>query len=151
MEPNNVEPRGADDEEDLSLMPNLAEYAMILQHLAIEQEQDRLNQLRRNPEPEVPENLQTSPQVTPENAESCWVDDPLTSEEESESRQCIMEASSIGVACNAIAQDDSLSEVSSAEVADSQTTSGSISSEATSSRVTSIEIRGKEEKSTSLT
>ena len=72
MEPTNVEPRGVDDEEDLAPMPDLAEYAMILQRLAIEQEQDHLNELRHNQdlEPEVPKNLQTSPPVTLENEES---------------------------------------------------------------------------------
>ena len=87
MEPNNVEPQGADEKEDLAHIPDLEEYAMILQCLAIEQEQDRLNEPRhnQNPEPEVPENLHTSPPVTPENDESCWVDDSLTSEDESES------------------------------------------------------------------
>ena len=70
MEPNNVEPQGADEEEDLAPMPDLEEYAMILQRLAIEQEQDRINQLRHNPEPDVLENLQQSPPVTPENEES---------------------------------------------------------------------------------
>ena len=30
VEPNDVEPRGADDEEDLTLMPDPAEYAIIL-------------------------------------------------------------------------------------------------------------------------
>ena len=87
MEPNNVESRGVDDEEDLAPMLDHAEYAMILQRLAIEQEQDCLNEPRhnQNPESEVLENLHTSPPVTPENDESCWVDDPLTSEDESES------------------------------------------------------------------
>ena len=105
-------------------MLDLEEYVRILQHLAIEQEQDCINQLHQNLEPEVPENLQASPSVTPENEESCWIDDPLTSEDESESQQCILEASSIGVACNAIAQDDSASEAPSAEAVNSQTTSG---------------------------
>ena len=67
-------------------MLDLEEYARIMQHLAIEQEQDRINQLHQNPEPEVPENLQTSPPVTPENEESYWIDDPLTSEDESDSQ-----------------------------------------------------------------
>ena len=71
MDPNQVEPQGADEEEDLTPMPNLEEYARILQRLAIEQEQDRINQLHQNPEPEVPENLQASPPVTLENEESC--------------------------------------------------------------------------------
>ena len=53
LEPNNVEPQRADEEEDLAPMPDLEEYAMILQRLAIEQEQDRINQLRHNPKPEV--------------------------------------------------------------------------------------------------
>ncbi|XXG62819.1 hypothetical protein AAC387_Pa05g1123 [Persea americana] len=57
VDPNQVEPQGADEEKDLAPMPNLEEYARILQHLAIEQEQDRINQLHQNPEPEVPENL----------------------------------------------------------------------------------------------
>ncbi|XXG73202.1 hypothetical protein AAC387_Pa07g2161 [Persea americana] len=61
VDPNQVEPQGVDEEEDLAPMPNLEEYARILQRLAIEQEQDRINQLHQNPEPEVPENLQTSP------------------------------------------------------------------------------------------
>ena len=85
VDPNQVEPQGADEEKDLAPMPDLEEYARILQHLAIEQEQDRINQLHQNPEPEVPENLQASPPVTPENEESCWIDDPLTSEDESDS------------------------------------------------------------------
>ena len=74
-------------------MPDLEEYARILQRLAIKQEQDCINQLHQNPELEVPENLQASPPVTPENEESCWIDDPLTSEDESDSQQSIMEAS----------------------------------------------------------
>ena len=57
VEPNSVEPQGAGEEKDLALMPDLEEYAMILQRLAIEQEQDHINQFRHNPEPEVPENL----------------------------------------------------------------------------------------------
>lgn len=65
MEPNGVEPQGADGEEDLAPMPDLEEYARILQRLAIEQEQDRINQLQQNLEPEVQENLQASPPVTP--------------------------------------------------------------------------------------
>ena len=115
---------------------------MILQRLAIEQEQDRLNEFRHNlnPEPEVPKNLQTPPPVTLEKEESCWIDDPLIFEDEYESQQCILEASSIRVACNAIVWDDSASEASSAEAVDSQTMSGSISSEITSSQVTSTEI-----------
>ena len=119
MEPNNIEPQRADEEEDLNPMLHLEEYAMILQRLAIEQEQDRINQLRHNPEPEVSKNLQQSPPVTPENEESCLIDDPLTSEDESESQQCIIGASSIRVACNAIAQDDSASEAPSAEAVNS--------------------------------
>ena len=83
---NNVEPQRADDGEDLCPMPDLEVYTRILQHLAIEQEQDRINQLRRNPELEIPENLQTSLLLTPKNEESCWVDDSLTSEDESESQ-----------------------------------------------------------------
>ena len=116
-------------------MPDLEEYARILQRLAIEKEQDHINQLRQNPEPEVPENLQASPPVTPENEESCWINDPLTFEDESEFQQSIIEASSIGVACNAIAHNVNASKAPSAEAIDSQTTSGSISSEATSFRV----------------
>ncbi|KAJ8620217.1 hypothetical protein MRB53_028746 [Persea americana] len=61
VDPNEVEPQGADEEEDLAPMPDLEEYARILQRLAIEQEQDRINQLHQNPELEVPEDLQTSP------------------------------------------------------------------------------------------
>ena len=121
-------------------MHDLEEYERILQRLAIEREQDHINQLNQNPEPEVLENLQTSPPVTPENEETYWIDDPLTSEDESDSQQSIMEASSIEVACNVIVQDDSASEASSAEATDSQNASGSISSGATYSRVTSIEI-----------
>ncbi|XXG85667.1 hypothetical protein AAC387_Pa11g0704 [Persea americana] len=140
VDPNQAEPQGADEEEDLAPMPNLEEYARILQRLAIEQEQDRINQLHQNPEPEVPDNLQVSPPVTLENEESCWIENPLTSEDESDSQQSIMEASSIKVACNVIVQDDSASEASSDEATDSQNASGSISSGATSSRVTSTEI-----------
>ena len=85
--PNNVEPQGAYEEEDLAPVRDLKEYVRrTLQHLAIEQEQDHINQLRHNREPEVPENLQISPPVTPENEESCWVDDPLTSDDESDSQ-----------------------------------------------------------------
>ena len=137
---NNVEPQRADDGEDLAPMPDLEEYTRILQHLAIEQEQDRIKQLRHNLEPEVPKNLQESPLVTPENEESPWIDDPLTSEDEFQSQQCILEASSIGVAYNTITQDDSASEAPSAEAANFQSMSSSISSEATFSRVTSTEI-----------
>ena len=100
-------------------MPDLEEYARILQRLAIEQNQDRINQLHQSLEPEVPENLQASPPVTSKNKEDCWVDDPLTSEDESDSQQSIMEASSIEVACNVIVHDDSASEASSVEAADS--------------------------------
>ncbi|XXG53412.1 hypothetical protein AAC387_Pa03g1503 [Persea americana] len=71
VDPNQVEPQGADEEKDLAPMPDLEEYARILQHLAIEQEQDRINQLHQNPEPEVPENLRASLPVTPENEENC--------------------------------------------------------------------------------
>ena len=85
VDPNQVEPQRADEEEDLASMPDLEEYARVLQRLAIEQEQDRINQLHQNLEPEVPENLQASPPVTPENEESCWIDDPLTLEDESDS------------------------------------------------------------------
>ena len=49
--------------------------------------------------------------MTPENEESCWIDDPLTSEDEFDSQWSIMEASCIGVACNVIVQDDSASKV----------------------------------------
>ncbi|KAJ8624407.1 hypothetical protein MRB53_032937 [Persea americana] len=115
-----VEPQGADEEEDLAPMPDLEEYARILQRLAIEQEQDRINQLYQNPKPEVPENLQASPLVTPENEKSCWIDDLLTSEDESDSQRSIMEASSIEVACNATVQDDSASEAPSVVATDSQ-------------------------------
>ncbi|XXG82266.1 hypothetical protein AAC387_Pa10g0251 [Persea americana] len=84
LEPNHVEPQGVDGEEDLAPM----------QPPAIEQDQDRINPLchNQNPEPEVLENLQASPPVTPENEESCWVDDPLTSEDEPESQQFILGA-----------------------------------------------------------
>ncbi|XXG62828.1 hypothetical protein AAC387_Pa05g1132 [Persea americana] len=68
---NEVEPQEADEEEDLAPMPDLEEYARILQRLAIEQEQDRINQLHQNPELEVPENLQAPSPVTPKNEESC--------------------------------------------------------------------------------
>ncbi|KAJ8617880.1 hypothetical protein MRB53_014066 [Persea americana] len=139
VDPNQVEPQGADEEEDLAPMPDLEEYAGILQRFAIEQEQDRINQLHQNLEPKVLENLQASPPVTPENEESCWIDDPLTSEDESDSQQSIVEASSIKVACIVIVQDDSASEASSAEATDSQNASDSISSGATYSRVTSTE------------
>ena len=121
-------------------MPDLEEYMRILQCLAIEKEQDRINQLRRNPEPEVLEDLQASPPVTPENEESCWIDDPLTSEDESESQQSIQGITPIEVTLNVIIQDDSSSEASYVEATYSQTTSGSISSEVTSSHVTSTEI-----------
>ena len=43
VDPNQVEPQGANEEEDLAPMPDLEEYARILQRLAIEQEQDRIN------------------------------------------------------------------------------------------------------------
>ncbi|XXG76866.1 hypothetical protein AAC387_Pa08g1139 [Persea americana] len=140
MEPNDVEPQGADEEEDLAPTPDLEEYARILQRLAIKQEQDRINQLHQNLEPEVPENLQACPPVTPKNEEDCWVDDPFTSEDESDSQQSIMEASSIKVASNVIVQDDSASEASSAKAADYQNVSSNISSGATSSHMTSTEI-----------
>ncbi|XXG85708.1 hypothetical protein AAC387_Pa11g0742 [Persea americana] len=144
VDSNQVEPQGADEEEDLAPMPDLEEYARILQCLTIEQEQDHINRLHQNPEPEVSENLQTSPPVTPENDESCWIDDPLTSEDESDCQRSIMEASSIEVACNVIVQDDSASEALSAEATDSKkkkkNASGSISSGVTYSRVTSTEI-----------
>ncbi|XXG41999.1 hypothetical protein AAC387_Pa01g2358 [Persea americana] len=135
-----VEPQGANEEEDLAPMPDLEEYARILQRLAIEKEQDRINQLYQIPEPGVTENLQASPPVTPKNEESCWIDDPLTSEDESNSQRSIMEASSIEVACNVIVHDDSASKAPSAEATNSQNVSGSISSGATYSRVTSTEI-----------
>ncbi|XXG47645.1 hypothetical protein AAC387_Pa02g2258 [Persea americana] len=38
VDPNEVEPQGADEEEDLAPMPDLEEYARILQRLTIEQE-----------------------------------------------------------------------------------------------------------------
>ena len=79
MDPNEVEPQGADEEKDLAPIQDFEEYARILLRLAVEQEQDCINQLHQNPEPEVPENLQQSPPVTLENEESCWIDDPLTS------------------------------------------------------------------------
>ena len=65
MDPNEVEPQGADEEEDLAPMPDLEEYARILRRLAIEQEQNRINQLHQYPEPEVPKNPQASLPVTP--------------------------------------------------------------------------------------
>ena len=43
MDPDEVEPQGADQEGDLAPMPDLEEYTRILQRLAIEQEQDRIN------------------------------------------------------------------------------------------------------------
>ncbi|KAJ8615405.1 hypothetical protein MRB53_034777 [Persea americana] len=122
MDPNQVEPQGADEEEDLAPMPDLEEYARILQ------------------QPEVPENPQASPPVTPENEESCWIDDPLASEDESDSQRSIIEASSIEVACNVIVQDDCASEAPSAEATDSHNASNSISSGAIYSQVTSTEI-----------
>ncbi|XXG88406.1 hypothetical protein AAC387_Pa12g0617 [Persea americana] len=142
---NPFQPQGSwsDDDEDQEAVQNAVDPAQTNapnECLAIEQEQDHINQLRQNLEPEVPENLQASPLVTPENEESCWIGDPLTSKDESEFQQTIIEASSIGVACNAIAQDDSTSEAPFAKARNSQTTSGSISSGATSSRVTSTEI-----------
>ncbi|KAJ8644136.1 hypothetical protein MRB53_005884 [Persea americana] len=140
VDPNQVEPQGADEEKDLAPMPDLEEYARILQHLAIEQEQDRINQLHQNLEPEVPENLRASSPGTLENEASCWIDDPLTSEDESDSQRSIMEASSIEVACNVIVQYDSASEAPFVEATDSQNVSSSISSGATYSRVTSTEI-----------
>ncbi|WP_274923090.1 hypothetical protein, partial [Streptomyces clavifer] len=87
VEINYVEPQGEDEEEDLAPMPDLEEYARILQRLALEQEQDRVNEPPRNPEPEVPEENQVHPPLTPENGENCWIDDPLTSEDESDSEQ----------------------------------------------------------------
>ena len=78
--------------------------------------------------------------MTPENEESCWIDDPLTWEDESNSQQSVMEASSIEVACNVIVQDDSASEAPSVEATDSQNLSSSISFGATYSRVTSTKI-----------
>lgn len=137
------EPQGEDDEEEaLAPMPDLKEYEMILQHLAIEQEQDHLNELRhnQNSEPEILKDLQASPPVTPENEENCWVDDPLTSEDEFDSQQAILEVSLIGTTCNAIVLDDSVSEALSTKATDSHITFGSISSGATSSHVTSTEI-----------
>ena len=61
-------------------MPDPEENTRIMPRLAEEHDQDRINELLRNqnPEPEVPENLQVPPSVTPENEEGCWVDDPLT-------------------------------------------------------------------------
>ncbi|XXG41867.1 hypothetical protein AAC387_Pa01g2241 [Persea americana] len=47
VDPNQVESQGADEKEDLAPMPNLKEYARILQRLAIKQEQDRINQLHQ--------------------------------------------------------------------------------------------------------
>ena len=115
-------------------MPDPEENARILQCLAIEQEQDRINELRRNqnPESEVPENLQVPPPLTPENEESCLIDDPLTSKEEFDSQQSILRMSPIGATCNVVVRDDSSSEASSAKAVYSQTTSGSICSGATS-------------------
>ncbi|KAJ8627667.1 hypothetical protein MRB53_020974 [Persea americana] len=80
VDPDEVEPQGVDEEEDLAPMPDLQEYARILQCLGIEQEQDRINQLHQNQEPKILENLQASPPVTPGNEESSWIDDPLTLE-----------------------------------------------------------------------
>ncbi|XXG59312.1 hypothetical protein AAC387_Pa04g1418 [Persea americana] len=146
---NPFQPQGSwsDDDEDQEAVQesavNPAQTNALVdpnQRLAIEQEQDCINQLHQNPEPKVSENLQTAPPVTPENEESCWIDDPLTSEDESDSQQSIVEASSIEVACNVIVQDDSAFEASSAEATDSQNASGSISSGATYSRVSSTEI-----------
>ena len=110
-----------------------------MQRLTLEQEQDRINQLRHNPEPEDPENSQASPLVTPKNEESCWVDDPLTSEDEYDSQQSIQRITPIRVTYNVIIWDDSSSEASSTEAIYSQTASG-ISFGATSSQVTSTEI-----------
>ncbi|KAJ8633185.1 hypothetical protein MRB53_026521 [Persea americana] len=57
VDPDKVEPQGVDEEEDLAIMPDLEEYARILQRLTIEQQQDRINRFHQNPEPEVPKNL----------------------------------------------------------------------------------------------
>ena len=43
VDPNEVEQQGADEEEDLAPMPDLKEYARILQCLPVEQEQDHIN------------------------------------------------------------------------------------------------------------
>ncbi|MFX5245007.1 hypothetical protein ABTD35_19455, partial [Acinetobacter baumannii] len=73
VEINHVEPQRDDEEEDPAPMPDLEEYARILQRLALEQEQERVNEPPRNPEPEVPEDHQVHPPFTPENGENCWV------------------------------------------------------------------------------
>ena len=117
VEPYHVEPQGADEEDDLPPMLDLEEHARILQRLAIEQEQDCIKELCRNQnsEPEVPEDQQVPPPLTTENEESCWIDDPLTSEDEFDSQQSILETSPVEAACNVIVWDDSSSEASSAE------------------------------------
>ena len=51
-ESNHDVPQGADEKEDLAPMPVPIENARILQHLAIEQEQDRINELHHNQNPE---------------------------------------------------------------------------------------------------
>ena len=123
-------------------MPDLEEYTRILQRLAIEQEQDRINELRcnQNPKPEVPEDQQVPRPLTPENEESYWMDDPLTFGDEFDSQQSILETPPVQATCNVIVRDDSSSKASSAEAIYSQTISGNISFGATFSQVTSIEI-----------
>ena len=105
VEPNNVKPQGADEEDDLAPMPNHEEYVGILHYLAIEHKQDHISRLCYNQNPEL---------EVPENETSCWIDDPLPSEDESDSQQSIQGAS-IGVVCNATIRDDSSSKASSAK------------------------------------
>ncbi|WP_211372176.1 hypothetical protein, partial [Flagellimonas olearia] len=137
VEINHVEPQGEDEEEDLAPMPDLEEYARILQHLALEQEQDHANEPPRNPEHEVPEENQVHSPSTPENGESCWIDNPLTSEDESDSEQA---TSPTRASCNVIYQGYSSSEASSDEITYTPTTPSNVSSGATSSHVTFTEM-----------
>ena len=128
VEINHVEPQRADKEEDLAPMPDLEENARILQRLALEQEQDRVNELLRIPESEVPEDHRVLSPLTPENGENCWIDDPLTSEDGSDSEQA---TSPTKAAYNVIIRGYSSSETSSDEITYTPTTPSTISSGAT--------------------
>ena len=74
---------------------------------------------------------------TPENGESCWIDDPPTSEDESDSDQA---TSPVRDAFNVIIWDYSSSDDSSDEFCYTPTTPSTISSEATSSHMTYTEM-----------
>ncbi|XXG47282.1 hypothetical protein AAC387_Pa02g1950 [Persea americana] len=116
VEPNNIEPRRADEDEDLDPMPDLEEYAMILQHLAIEQEHDRINQLRHNPKSKIPENSEKSRKTSPQSPQS-------SGREDSASEALSAEVANSQTTSGSISSEATSSRVTSTEISSSQPSS----------------------------